>query len=125
MKNIKVRFNLGRGKNYMKWKVTYPTGVIEYHDPNQVQLMMVNCRLKNRKNIAEKIKEGAHKEICAWVLCDGLEVIKPEEGKIPSSKLEIKYNPRLQPNWVLEGANINNSHINIIVSVGKKLYIKF
>ena len=26
MKRTKIRFNLGRGQNYMKWKVEYPDG---------------------------------------------------------------------------------------------------
>ena len=40
MARIKVRFNLGRGTNYMKWKVTYPDGNIEYYNPTEVQLVM-------------------------------------------------------------------------------------
>ena len=33
MKRIKVRFNLGRGQNYLKWKVVYPNGDVEYISP--------------------------------------------------------------------------------------------
>ena len=30
MARIKVRFNLGRGANFMKWKVQYPNGEVQY-----------------------------------------------------------------------------------------------
>ena len=52
---IKVRFNLGRGKNYMKWKVQYPSGNVEYFNPSDVQLILKNCQLKNNRKTAEKI----------------------------------------------------------------------
>jgi len=32
-KSIKVRFNLGKGVNYMKWKIEYPDGRVLYSDP--------------------------------------------------------------------------------------------
>ena len=58
MKSFKVRFNLGRGKNFMKWKVQYPDGKIEYHLPSEVQLLMHECILKNQKKTAQKIFDG-------------------------------------------------------------------
>jgi len=61
VKSIKIRFNLGRGKNFMKWKIQYPNGEIEYHNPTDVQLLMHDCTLKNRKKTAQKIFDGAKK----------------------------------------------------------------
>ena len=63
-KSIKVRFNLGRGKNFMKWKVTYPDRV-EYHNPNDVQLVMTDCVFKNHKGVAQKIFNDGEKVVCA------------------------------------------------------------
>jgi lipopolysaccharide biosynthesis glycosyltransferase len=61
MKSIKIRFNLGKGKNFMKWKVQYTDGTIEYHSPADVQLLMHDCTLKNHKKTAQKIFDGAKK----------------------------------------------------------------
>jgi hypothetical protein len=55
MKSIKVRFNLSRGVNYLKWKVEYPDGNVMYYYPTGVQLIMGDCTLKNYKKVAEKI----------------------------------------------------------------------
>lgn len=41
MKRIKVRFNLGRGVNYMKWKIQYPDK-IKYYDPEKYHLILKN-----------------------------------------------------------------------------------
>ena len=70
---IKVRFNLGRGKNYMKWKIQSKSGV-EYHYPADVQLIMKGCQLKNNRKTAEKIFNGENKDVCAWVLCDSIDI---------------------------------------------------
>ena len=68
-KKIKVRFNLGKGKNYMKWKLQFPTHS-EYYSPSEYNLAMFGCTLKNSKTTAKKIHDGAHKTVCAWILCD-------------------------------------------------------
>ena len=57
-KRIKVRFNLGRGPNYLKWKVSYPNGEVMYYYPTGVQLTMKGCTLKNSKSTAQKIFRG-------------------------------------------------------------------
>ena len=97
MKRIKVRFNLGKGKNYMKWKIEYPSGVVEYVHPTNCQLVMKNCQLKNSRKTAEKIFNGQHKTVCAWVLCDDIEV---KYGNfITTEKNRIMYNPKKFPYW--------------------------
>jgi len=53
-KKIKVRFNLGKGKNYMKWKLEFPTHS-EYYSPEDYNLALFGCQLKNHKKTAEKI----------------------------------------------------------------------
>ena len=52
---IKVRFNLSRGANYMKWKVEYPDGTKEYLSPETHRLIMTKALLKNYKKTAQKI----------------------------------------------------------------------
>ena len=55
MKSSKIRFNLGRGKNYLKWKVERPGQKTVYIDPNDVQLVLRNCVLKNNQTSSGKI----------------------------------------------------------------------
>ena len=124
MKSIKVRFNLGRGKNYLKWKIQYTDGRIEYHSPTEVQLIMGGCKLKNHKKVAEKIYGGGEKVVCAWVLCDSIEV--KTNGFIPYDTLSVnrvRYNPRVTPNWVLDGVIIDNCEFNKIASIDSQLWI--
>jgi hypothetical protein len=122
MKSIKVRFNLGRGKNYMKWKIQYPDGKIEYHSPSEVQLLMGDCILKNYKSVSQKIFEGGNKTVCAWVLCKSLVIKKSEfiQGDLIGTR--IRYNPRVAPNWILDGENVDGMSVDKLVSVDFGVY---
>ena len=123
MKRIKVRFNLGRGKNFMKWKVQYPNGVIEYYSPSEVQLIMKGCQLRNQKKTAQKIFDGGVKVECAWVLCEEIEIIKKSFLKLDTYCDRVRYNPRVQPNWLLNGDIMDNVKFPIIGSVDSGLYV--
>jgi len=122
MKSIKVRFNLGTGKNYMKWKIEYPDGKVEYLRPTDVQLVMSDCTLKNYKKTAEKIFNGADKTVCAWVLCKEIEIRK--ENFESDNENKIRYNPRVQPNWIFNGEIVDGKKFDSIISVDYGLYIK-
>ncbi len=117
----KVRFNLGAGKNYMKWKVEGPTGVA-YYSPDEVRIVMQNCQLKNQRKTAEKILEGAHKTVCAWVKCGSL-VIHVNKPFNEGSALQLKYNPRVLPHWFTdEHENADNITVTCIITSGRKLF---
>ena len=122
MKRIKVRFNLGRGKNFMKWKVQYPNGAVEYYTPSEVQLIMKGCQLRNHKGVAQKIFDGGEKVVCAWVLCDEIEINKHIFLQLDAYCHRIKYNPRVQPNWLLNGEVVDNQKYEVIGSVDFGLY---
>ena len=122
MARIKVRFNLGRGANYMKWKVQYPNGNVEYHNPTEVQLVMKDCQLRNHKKTAEKIFKGGEKVVCAWVLCEEIEIRKTNFAQWDLICDRIKYNPRVQPNWTLNNTIVDNLKIEVIGSVDYGLY---
>jgi hypothetical protein len=122
MKSIKVRFNLGAGKNYMKWKIEYPDGKVEYFRPTNIQLVMSDCTLKNYKKTADKIFKGANKTVCAWVLCKEIEIRK--ENFEPDNENKIRYNPRVQPNWMFNGEIVDGKKFDNIISVDFGLYIK-
>jgi len=121
-KMIKVRFNLGKGKNYKKWKITYPDKKVDYYDPKEVQLFMTGCRLKNNKKAAEKIFKGANKSVCAWVECEMIFISGSNTMQLGS--IPIKYNPRIAPNWLKEGEDVDDVYFPAIVSFGKMLYVK-
>jgi hypothetical protein len=122
MKSIKVRFNLGRGKNYMKWKIQHPDGKIEYHSPTEVQLLMHDCILKNYKSVSQKIFEGGEKVVCAWVLCKSLAIKKSDFIQADLDGERIRYNPRVTPNWILDGENVDGMSVDKLVSVDFGLY---
>ncbi len=122
MKSFKIRFNLGRGKNYMKWKIQHPDGTIEYHSPTDIQLLMHDCILKNHKKTAQKIYDGGEKVVCAWVLCKSLAIKKEAFIQADAHGERIRYNPRVTPHWILDGENVDGMSVNKLVSVDFGLY---
>ena len=123
MRNHKIRFNLGKGENYMKWKVQYNDGRVEYHHPAEVQLVLHNCIMKNNRKTADKIFTGkTTKVVCAYVLCERVEILT--EDFIPQTTSHLKYNPRVLPFWNLDGMNVDGNKYEEIFSVDYKLYLK-
>ena len=123
MKYHKVRFNLSRGENFMKWKVMYNDGRVKYYHPAEVQLVLRKCTLKNSKATAIKIFTGVTtKVVCAWVLCQELEIFTGDFKSETTSQL--KYNPRLLPFWNLDGKDMDGSSHEELFSVDYKLFVK-
>ena len=121
MKRIKVRFNLGAGKNFMKWKIERPDGKVSYHSPKEVQLVRVVCVLKNQRSTALKIFQGANKTVCSWILCESIEIRVPTISKI--NELDrVSYNPRVTPNWIFRGSVADGTRFNNLVSLDNKVY---
>ena len=122
MKSIKVRFNLGRGKNYMKWKIQHTDGTIEYHSPTDVQLLMNDCTLKNYKSVAQKIYDGGEKVVCAWILCKSIAIKSDKfiQGDLDGER--IRYNPRVTPHWMLNDSNVDGMSVDKLVSVDFGVY---
>ena len=117
----KVRFNLGRGKNYMKWKIEC-AGESAYYDPAEWNLFLSGCTLKNNKSAARKIFAGENKNVCAWIMCD--HVFLGKNYELPQEGVQLKYNPRVQPNWTADEANVDNEKYDAIWSDGRKLFGK-
>jgi hypothetical protein len=122
MKSIKVRFNLGRGKNYMKWKVQHPDGTVEYHSPGDVQLLMHDCTLKNYKSTAKKIFDGGEKVVCAWILCKSIAIKREEFIQADLNGERVRYNPRVTPHWMLNDSNVDGMSVDKLVSVDFGVY---
>ena len=122
MARIKVRFNLSRGKNYMKWKIVYPDSTIEYLSPDEVSLIMMKCKLSNNAKQAEKIFQGESKTVCAWVLCEEMKITGvPQKDIIETSRL--RYNPRIKPCWDYQEVNSDGKEFDRIESRGNRLYV--
>ena len=98
---IKVRFNLGAGKHFMKWKIEGPLGV-EYHHPDQVQLVLAKCKIKNNKKTAQKIFDGVHKTVCAWVLCESISINYLDSALWNLQTTNNTQTPLLKPAHTLE-----------------------
>lgn len=118
---IKVRFNLGRGKNYKKWKIDYGDNIV-YYSIDEVFLIMNNCLLKNNQKIANKIFNGANKNTCAFIVCDNIEIILKTDSFLEKNDLELKYNPRIKPYWVFNDINYDNKIIPQLYTVNNKVY---
>jgi hypothetical protein len=121
----KIRFNLGKGKNYMKWKIEGPYGV-SYHSPEDVQIHMNGCQLKNQRKTAEKINQGANKTVCAWVRCISVEIFPTDFLRLDEvHDTQLKYNPRKLPHWHIdENLNVDNLVVRRIITIGNRLYHK-
>jgi hypothetical protein len=123
MKHHKVRFNLSKGQNYMKWKVMYNSGRVEYFHPAEVQLVLHNCILKNNRKAAQRIFNGeTTKVVCAYVLCERVEILTSDF--IPETTAHLKYNPRVLPFWNLDGMNVDGNDYKELFSIDCKLFLK-
>ena len=119
-KKFKIRFNLSKGKNFMKWKVTFPSGAVRYYDPEKVTLVMLGCYLRNQESTAYKIFCGAHKSVCAWIEAEHLSISKvPGDG---ISGTPVSYNPKIQPNWLVGGEISDGVTLNSMISNHRKLF---
>lgn len=108
-KRYKVRFNLGLGENFMKWKVEDTTkGTSIYYDPKDVTLLLTDCKLRNQKGTANKIYNGQDKTVCAWVDVEEVKVLDKPCISLEGS-VHLKYNPRELPYWNKEGKDIDNT----------------
>lgn len=119
---IKVRFNLGRGVNYMKWKVTYGDKSVSYYDPTLFNIHMSNCVLKNNKSTATKIFNGENKSVCAWIICDNINVV--DKQIIEETNKTISFNPRVVPYWVSDDINVDDKPFSELFTVDTKIYVK-
>ena len=125
----KVRFHLAQGENFMKWQIksrvndgTGARDVIEYHDPEEVTLLMSKCKLRNQASTAKKINEGANKTVCAWIDCENVRVL---DRKIPQTHIDdfVRFNPRIKPYWMgrNQSDNLDNQEIETLWTDGRNI----
>lgn len=120
MSMIKVRFHLGRGENYMKWRVEGDDKQVSFYNPQHVQLVMSGCKLRNQKSAAKKIFSGENKTVCAWIDCEEVQFFF---GPINMDK-QLVYNPRKQPNWTLNGEDVDGKQFEELRTIDNKIFIQ-
>lgn len=121
---MRLRFNLGRGNNYMKWKLSGENMTTEFYDPYNCSLSLANCKLVNQAGTAKKIHEGANKQVCAWISCDFAERIPSQTQKTVGDMREVYYNPRVAPYWRdKDGNNLDGKEFSRIITIGKKVFV--
>jgi len=122
MKKYKIRFNLGTGENYLKWKVTAPNDGVNYYDPKDVCLYMENCKLVNQQGTAQKIYDGANKTVCAWIECETIIIFEP---LLIAKGIKVTFNPRVQPNWVCDGEIVDKGRYETLYTFENGVYHNF
>jgi 3'-phosphoadenosine 5'-phosphosulfate sulfotransferase (PAPS reductase)/FAD synthetase len=118
-----IRFHLGRGADYMKWRVeNKPKKEVNFYDPEEVQIHMYNCKLTNQVKTAEKIYKGEiNKRPIAWIKCVDAEV-KTDIVPVDFDD-KISYNPRKSPNWLNEKGEILDNHVfEKLITYGRSVY---
>ena len=129
----KVRFHLGRGKNFMNWQVTsnLNTGdgtgakhIVSYINPQENQLAMLGCKLSVQPTAAQKIHDGANKTVCAWIECEAVQVLEVNRLKPNEQDYRIKFNPRQSPNWT-DGYNnvVSGNEYEILFTNDRTLWV--
>ena len=114
-----LRFHMGAGANYLKWKLTDPSGRSVFKSPDEVTMVLTNCRLRNAPSTAAKIYQGGNKSVCAWIEADLVVVIPKVALQIG---VPLLYNPRVCPFWQVEGANGDNERFKTVMTSGRRLY---
>jgi hypothetical protein len=122
MAKFKVRFNLGAGVRYMKWKITSPDGSVQYLEPSEVVLTMTKAKMVNQPSTANKIFNGANKTVCAWVEAEDVQVSNKNNARKLGKR--VSYNPRVAPNWVLDGKNVDGKSFNKLVSADRGIFLQ-
>lgn len=122
MKKTKVRFSLAAGPNYKKWRIDVPGKDPMFLAPDLFQLRMTGCTLRNQPATAAKIFAGANKSVCAWILCDQVEIMEPMHYDI-TGQIPLSYNPRTLPNWLAGAVIADNLSFPCITSSAHRLFI--
>lgn len=121
---VRVRFHLGAGEHYRQWQIRHADGRVEYHDPDKVSLILMGCRLRNRRGTAQQIHDGEDKSPCAWVEASDFATTVPIldfAGSILEGR-QVEYNPRVAPHWRDEaGRDIDGRRYAAVVSSGRRL----
>ncbi len=119
--SYKIRFHLAN----MQWQVKKSDGITYYINPEEYSLTLYDCKLRNRKSTAIKIKEGANKTVCAWIECERF-ITRPHYTPDVLYMTEISYNPRVCPWWTDNDSSVDldEAKFDKIITRGKRTFTK-
>lgn len=121
---IRVKLHLTKGAHYRQFQVKdLRSGDVEYVNPETQSLCMVDCVLKNRKKTAQRIFDGANREVCAWVECDMVQIVDAQNGSLDASCKAVLYNPKVAPYFCdVNGNNLDGFRFPKMVTVGRTVF---
>ena len=121
-RKFKIRFHLGAGENFMKWRVEdVDDKTVTFFDPSDFNAIIKDGKLYNQKSAAKKINEGANKTVCAWIMAKDYKLIKLFDNEIQS---EVKYNPRQTPYWTNnDGENLDGKEYKTMYITNKRILL--
>jgi len=120
-RNFKIRFHLGQGENYMKWRVEdVTTKNVWFFEPSEFDAVIINAKLYNQKSAANKINQGSNKTVCAWIMAEDVVMYSTENIWM---KGQVSYNPRLMPHWIdNNGNNVDKQEFAEMHIVERKIF---
>lgn len=120
-RNFKIRFHLGQGENYMKWRVEdVTTKNVWFFEPSEFEAVIINGKLYNQKSAANKINQGSNKTVCAWIMAEDV-VLYPTENLW--MKGQVSYNPRVMPHWIdNNGNNVDKQEFSEMHILERKIF---
>lgn len=121
-RKFKIRYHLGRGENYMKWRVEdVTTKTVDFYDTDGFSMLAVGVKLHNQPATADKIHNGANKTVCAWIMASKVEFKPSRQPK----GIQVSYNPRVSPNWMdQEGNNVDKTQHRFAYINNKKIIVE-
>ena len=127
-----VRFHLGRGAHFKHWQVKTYIGsrkvATTFYDPDIFSLQMFDCSLYNNRRVAQKVKNSGSKDVCGWIKCKRVDVLKGDFMWEDYRSLErLYYNPINDIHWRRDGDdgtfNWDNSEYDSLITWNKNVYI--
>lgn len=119
--NYKVRLHHAKGEHFMHWRVErIIDGMVWFINPAFTTIAMQSCFLRNQKGAANKIFSGGNKTVCAWIECKYINIILSEPKK--QSGEIVSYNPKVTPNWVLNGKDVDYNVFTTLTTHKNKVF---
>lgn len=117
----KLKFYLARGSHYRCWQIRGNNKEELYFNPDKYSLILTDCLLTNKINVAQKTFNGANRQPCAWVKCSKYCEVRPIEDL--DRYQQIHYNPKVAPYWRDgRGNNIDSHKYTSVITAGSKIY---
>ncbi len=113
----------------MTWQVTDRANdrFKDYYNPDICSIHMKDCVFGNHPATAQRIFDGKHKTVCAWVDCSEIHVsyVKAPDYEKPDVKnlMQFRYNPKKSIHWNTDiDDNADGLMVEHLVTHNRKIY---